>query len=122
MKYFFKKFTFNKLNLRLTIIKFLPLIMLKSKSQVLFLKEELPKDNIKIEDNSNSDLEMKFIIRGEYENKLRAFASIEKKFAQFGKKDKSGKYHMEYVNFFESLTPFPYAKVQTHKDVIIFLI
>ena len=60
----------------------------------------LPKYKNKLQMLSSID-----IIKGEYENKLRIFSPIEKRFLIFGK-IKTEKDKMSYMDFFESLVPF----------------
>ena len=65
----------------------------------------------------NNELEMKQIIRGEYENKVRAYSSIEKKFAIFAEVKNFNDVKMNYFQFFDSLIPFPYSETLCHKTV-----
>ena len=127
MKQFFKKFSsFNKkINLKSSLVKFFPILVLKAGQQKYLMKDEDSKGRSEIKVNETEEnkkikgdeLEMKDIIRGEYENKIRAFSSIEKKFYLFAKKGENGKYEMDYVNLFQSLIPFPYTKVIGHSEV-----
>jgi len=74
------------------------------------------------EDEKESDkLDMKEIVKGEYENKIRAFASIEKRFLVFARVKKTGDYKMNYVQFLESLIPFNYIKTRSVEDMEKFL-
>jgi hypothetical protein len=65
-------------------------------------------------ENKNSDeLAAKIMLRGEYENKIRIFSSIEKRFLIFAKNDNK----MSYFQFLDSLIPFQYIKTLTHEEV-----
>ena len=118
MKQFFKRFSSqSKFNLKNSLRNFFPLIILKAGQQKLFMKEDCKDEVIVNQNDKNEKLELKDKIRGEYENKIRAFSSIEKKFYLFAKKGENGKYEMDYVNLFQSLIPFPYTKVIGHSEV-----
>lgn len=70
------------------------------------------------EEKENFDLEKKDIIRGEYENKIRIFSSIEKRFLIFAKINEIKKdYRMNYFQFLDSLVPFQYIKTKKYEDV-----
>jgi hypothetical protein len=56
------------------------------------------------------EIEIKDIIRGEYENKLRKFASLEKKFMVFSGITSSDKIHMTQAQFFNCIIPFQHMK------------
>lgn len=57
------------------------------------------------------------IIKGEYENKIRIFSPIEKRYCIFGKIDSSEK-QMNYFDFFESLIPFQNIQNKKHDDTV----
>jgi hypothetical protein len=63
--------------------------------------------------NPVSDLTGQEIIRGEYENKIRIFSSIEKRFLIFGKNEKQ----MSYFRFLDSLIPFQFIKTLPDEEV-----
>lgn len=83
--------------------------------KMLVLKDDEDK-NEKSEDSFT--LEMKDIIRGEYENKIRTFASIEKRFLIFSKVKSGQDYRMTYFQFLDSLVPFQYIKTNPSEEVI----
>ena len=62
-------------------------------------------------------LDLKIAVRGQYENKIRAFASIEKKFAVFANIKTQDNLTMSYYQFFDSLTPFAYSEIDTLPEV-----
>lgn len=76
---------------------FTPFIFAKN---VLLLKEEKESD----------ELEFKEIIRGEYENKIRTFSTIEKKFLIFSRIKSTDELKMSYFQFLDSAVPFQYMK------------
>ena len=78
--------------------------------QIAYLAEEEEK-------KESTELEMKDIVRGEYENKIRTFSSIEKRFLIFAKIKKYGDYRMNYFQFLDSLTPFQYIKIKSVDDI-----
>jgi hypothetical protein len=118
MKNFFKKFHYKLSKIKIDSKCLIPFLLLKAHHQRLFLRTEenhdLQNKNLK---NKIEEVETKDLIRGEYENKIRAFSSIEKKFYLFSKKGEDGVRAMDSVNFFESLIPFPYSKVSSHDEV-----
>lgn len=63
-----------------------------------------------MEEEENVQLTNKDIVRGEYENRIRQFSSIEKKFQIFAKIKKYGDFKMTYFQFLDSLVPFQYIK------------
>lgn len=70
------------------------------------------------EDEKSSDkLDMKEIVKGEYENKIRSFASVEKRFLVFAKVKQIGDYKMTYGQFLQSLLPFNYIKTKSVEDM-----
>jgi hypothetical protein len=73
------------------------------------------------EEKQSVDLEMKEIVKGEYENKIRTFASIEKRFLVFAKVKKYGDYRMNYTQFLDSLVPFNYIKTKSSEEMESFL-
>ena len=113
---YFKKFLFSfKFNLKNTLFQFSPIIILKAGHQKLSMNND--KKDLVPEIEKKENLELKYLIKGEYENKIRAFSSIEKKFFVFSKKDLKLNYSMDYIDFFDSLIPFPYTKVLSNDDV-----
>lgn len=56
------------------------------------------------------ELGMKDIIHGEYLNRIRYFASTEKRFTIFAKIKSKDAIQMDYFQFLDSLTPFTYSK------------
>lgn len=92
---FKKKPTNNKFWVPLV---FTPFIFAKN---VLFLEEEK---------KESDELEFKEIIRGEYENKIRTFSSIEKKFLIFSRIKSTEELKMNYFQFLDSVVPFQYMK------------
>lgn len=60
------------------------------------------------------------IIKGEYENKIRIFSPIEKRYCIFGKIDSSEK-QMDYFEFFESLIPFQNIQNKKHDETVSYL-
>jgi hypothetical protein len=82
----------------------------------------LPKIAFSEEEEKQSDkLEMKEIVKGEYENRIRTFASIEKRFLVFSKVKKMGDYKMTYHQFLDSLIPFHYIKTKSVDNMEKFL-
>ena len=77
---------------------FTPIIFAKN---VLFLEEE---------EKESDELEFKEIIRGEYENKIRTFSPIEKKFLIFSRLKSTDELKMNYFQFLDSVVPFQYMK------------
>lgn len=73
------------------------------------------------EDKQSDQLEMKEIVKGEYENKIRTFASIEKRFLVFAKVKRHGDYRMNYTQFLDSLVPFHYIKRNSTEEMEKFL-
>lgn len=69
------------------------------------------------EKKESTGLEMKDIVRGEYENKIRTFSSIEKRFLIFAKIKKYGDYRMNYFQFLDSLVPFQYIKTKNSEEI-----
>jgi hypothetical protein len=69
------------------------------------------------EKKESTELEMKDIVRGEYENKIRTFSSIEKRFLIFAKIKKYGDYRMNYFQFLDSLVPFQYIKTKNSEEI-----
>ena len=59
----------------------------------------------KLEDDKN-ELELKDITLGEYENRIRSFASIEKRFHVFANIKSSDDIKMNYFQFLYSMVPF----------------
>jgi hypothetical protein len=72
-------------------------------------------------EKESTELTMKEIIKGEYENKIRTFASIEKKFSIFANCKKIGDLKMSYYQFIDSLTPFQYIKTKSSEEMEKFL-
>jgi hypothetical protein len=70
-------------------------------------------------ESSNQDftLNIKDVVRGEYENKIRTFASTEKKFLIFAKIKQYGDLRMTYFQFLDSLVPFQYIKTKPLEQV-----
>lgn len=60
------------------------------------------------------------IIKGEYENKIRIFSPIEKRYCIFGKIDSAEK-QMDYFEFFESLIPFQNIQNKKHDETVSYL-
>ena len=88
-------------------LAFSPFIFAKN---VLFLKEKKEKES--------EELEFKEIIRGEYENKIRTFSTIEKKFLIFSKINKSNdELKVSYIQFLDSVVPFQYMKVRKEDEL-----
>ncbi len=118
MKNFYKKFQNKFTKIKIDSKCLIPFLLLKANHQRFLLQTEennnLLNNNLK---NKIEEVEAKDLIRGEYENKIRAFSSIEKKFYLFSKKGEDGVRAMDSVNFFESLIPFPYSKVSSHDEV-----
>jgi len=77
---------------------FTPFILAKN---VLFLEEE---------EKESEKLDFKELIRGEYENKIRTFSPIEKKFLIFSRIKSTEELKMSYFQFLESVVPFQYMK------------
>jgi len=71
----------------------------------------------KINVKSAEALDMKLIIRGEYENRIRAFSSIEKKYSIFAGVKNFEQVRMNYFQFFDSLIPFAYSHTISNKEV-----
>lgn len=72
----------------------------------------------KMEDQEEDEkLDIKDITRGEYENKIRTFSSIEKKFLVFANIKKYGETKMSYIQFLHSMVPFQYIKTKNIADV-----
>ena len=126
MKSFFKKFSSyrKKLNFKKNFLKFFPVLVLKSSQQKYYMKEEdsnenstVLKDDYKKDFNKSFELERSDKIKGDYENRIIAFSSIEKKFFLFAKKGADGNYVMDYVDFFNSFIPFPYSKISSRDEV-----
>jgi hypothetical protein len=69
------------------------------------------------EEKQNLNLEMKDIVRGEYENKIRTFSSIEKRFLIFAKIKKFGDFKMTHFQLLDSLVPFQYIKTMSPDDL-----
>jgi hypothetical protein len=86
----------------------LPLIYMPN---VAYLADDEKKEN-------EHELEMKDIVRGEYENKIRTFSTIEKRFLIFAKIKKYGDFRMDYYQFLDSLVPFQYIKTLPQEDLI----
>lgn len=80
---------------------------------ILFLGEE--EDKNKKQDSS--ELEFKDIIRGEYENKIRIFSPIEKKFLIFSKLKSTEDLKMSSLNFLNCVTPFQYMKTLGEDEI-----
>jgi hypothetical protein len=70
------------------------------------------------ENKKSNPLDLKDIVKGEYENKIRSFASIEKRFLIFSKAKKYGDYTMSYFQFLESLIPFQYIRTIPSDELI----
>lgn len=77
--------------------------------KVLYLKEEKEKES--------DELEFKDIIRGEYENKIRTFSPIEKKFLIFSKIKSTEELKMNYFQFLDSVVPFQYMKERNENEL-----
>lgn len=116
MNNFFRKFHKRSFNIKLNTKFLIPVFFLKFNHQRFFMKNDSKSPNIQ---NIAEEVEAKDLIRGEYENKIRAFSSVEKKYYLFSKKGEDGVRAMDSVNFFESLIPFPYAKVSSHDAVFM---
>ena len=103
----FQKFSFKKsFLLNKPKIAFTPFLMLALYGSVKKLKCE------------SEDLTSVEVIRGEYENKIRSFASIEKRFLLFSKVKKAGEIPtMTYFQFLESIVPFQYMKTKPREEV-----
>ena len=71
------------------------------------------------EEKKEKKLDMKVIIRGEYENRIRAFSSIEKKYTIFAAVKNFEHVRMNYFQFFDSLIPFAYSDIISNQEVII---
>ena len=69
------------------------------------------------EDKNSNSLEMKEIVKGEYENRIRSFASVEKRFLVFAKVKQIGDYKMTYGQFLQSLLPFNYIKTKSVEEM-----
>lgn len=66
--------------------------------------------------NSLSMLSSTEVIKGEYENKLRIFSPLEKRYIIFGKIKKLDD-KMTYIDFFDSLIPFQYMETARYEDL-----
>ena len=84
-----------------------PFIFTKS---ILFSKEDKKKDS--------NVLDFKDIIRGEYENKIRTFSSIEKRFLIFSRVKSTEDIKMTYYQFLDSVVPFQYMKTLPEAELI----
>jgi len=76
--------------------------------KIVFLQEEK---------KESEELEFKDIVRGEYENKIRTFSSIEKKFLIFSKAKTNEEPKMNYYQFLETVVPFQYMKVLKEESI-----
>jgi hypothetical protein len=106
------KFNFKSSNtLRKPNYKFMFMFPMLYIPQIAYLAEE------EEEKKESTELEMKDIVRGEYENKIRTFSSIEKRFLIFAKIKKYGDYRMTYFQFLDSLVPFQYIKTKNSDEI-----
>lgn len=97
----FKNFNFAKISTRLTVAA-IPFAFVYCSNNKLTSKQIL---YLTTEHHHNQDLSNTERIKGEYENRLRIFSPIEKRYTIFGKiKNKSQQ--MNYYQFFESLIPY----------------
>lgn len=71
----------------------------------------------KLEREQVNPLDWKDVTRGEYENKIRNFASIEKRFLVFANAIKYGDSKMTYFQFLNSLVPFQYIKSKKKEEL-----
>jgi len=92
----FKQLLKQKNKFKFKSIYFIPFLLTP---KILLLSEE-----------KKNELEMKTIIRGEYENRIRAFATIEKKYGIFAGVKNFDEVRMNYYQFFDSLIPFCYSE------------
>ncbi len=97
----FRNFNFVKLSKRIGVASIPSAI-------IFYISNNLSNKQIHYlatEQLNNSDLSNTERIKGEYENRLRIFSPIEKRYTIFGKiKNKSQQ--MNYYQFFESLIPY----------------
>jgi len=106
--FFKKKLNKKCINKNLWVpLVFSPFLFAKN---VLFLEKD--------EDNESNELSFKDIIRGEYENKIRTFSPIEKKFLIFSKIKSSDEVKMSYFQFLDSVVPFQYMKTLNEEKLI----
>ncbi len=98
-----KSFIFNK-NYKGAILSF---------TALYFISKSYKLKKIYLDENLASTV----IIKGEYENKIRIFSPIEKRYCIFGKIDSSEK-QMNYFDFFESLIPFQNIQNKKHDDTV----
>lgn len=112
IKYRKNSFTFSspktkKLNKVFIIpLLFCPFIFTKS---VIYLEEE--------KKNESEKLSINEIIRGEYENKIRFFAALEKKFMIFAGINSVEKDQMTYFQFLHCITPFQHMKTLQLEEI-----
>ena len=122
----FKKFNkniFTENNLpmfkKLSLISFFYFFSIKNKN---FYQNNNNSFNIfnKLSLNSNNNsllmLSSTEIIKGEYENKLRIFSPLEKRYIIFGKIKKIED-KMTYIDFFDSLIPFQHMDCGKYDDL-----
>ena len=64
----------------------------------------------------NSELDIKDITLGEYENRIRNFASIEKRFLVFANVHSKDDLKMNYFQFLHNLVPYQYIKIRDKKE------
>jgi hypothetical protein len=68
------------------------------------------------DDKKSTELDLKEITLGEYENRIRSFASIEKRFLVFANITSPGDVKMNYFQFLHSMVPFQYIKTRSKTE------
>lgn len=81
------------------------------KYALLFIPYYLAPKSIKLQALSSTE-----IIKGEYENKIRIFSPIEKRYLIFGK-IKNSEDSMDTIGFFESLVPFQNLEIKNKEEI-----
>lgn len=77
----------------------------------LFIPYYIAPRSIKLQALSSTE-----VIKGEYENKIRIFSPIEKRYLIFGK-IKSSEDSMDSIGFFESLLPFHNLETRSREEI-----
>jgi hypothetical protein len=73
-------------------------------------------DNDNTKEKISNELDLKEITLGEYENRIRNFASIEKRFLIFANIKSPNDIKMNYFQFLHSMVPFQYIKTRSKTE------
>lgn len=84
---------------------------------IIFPKLAVMEEVKENQEAESTELDIKDIIKGEYENRLRTFSTIEKKYHIFANIKNAGEAKMSYIQFLHSLIPFQYIKTKSIDEV-----